>query len=197
MRITLIIFAVGSLSCSSDSKCIQTMFGVTCENDQDCRSEKEHFLYCNKTENANKCAFNEQVYMGHVYENWDCPGQQFSAVPWGDPVPTQLAASGLDCMRLCLQIKTCFGISVRSQSCYLKNDICFNQNNLVRAPQTIIGVLRIVREDYRCGCHYPFERERMNGSVLEWYPVCPGVTPMNSLSVRYACCSKKGLCEEC
>ncbi|CAG7830594.1 unnamed protein product [Allacma fusca] len=140
---------------------------------------------------------NEQVYMGHVYENWDCPGQQFSAVPWGDPVPTQLAASGLDCMRLCLQIKTCFGISVRSQSCYLKNDICFNQNNLVRAPQTIIGVLRIVREDYRCGCHYPFERERMNGSVLEWYPVCPGVTPMNSLSVRYACCSKKGLCEEC
>ena len=78
-----------------------------------------------------------ETYIGHVTQNVDCEGKEFSAEPWSNPVPEGLIEFGVDCMRICLHVNTCFGITVLDSQCYLKNEKCFE--NLKLRDGAIIG----------------------------------------------------------
>lgn len=40
---------------------------------------------------------------------------------------------------------------------------------------SFISVLSVTREDYHCGCHYPFTRRSSDGEILSWDSDCPEV----------------------
>ncbi|CAL8106860.1 unnamed protein product [Orchesella dallaii] len=101
-------------------------------------------------------------------------------------------AQGVDCMRLCYLTETCFAISVVDYKCYLKNEKCFTSLQPVQGA--LFGVLSATREDYHCGCYYPFRRRSSKGEILSWDSDCPESQLDRN---PYRCCSEKGLCVKC
>jgi len=198
VKVTFLILAlILGISESEGKQCIDSKIGSPCFYDEDCFQHKENHLYCNKTGQVNICAFQIETYASRIATDKDCPGLEFSAEPWSDPIGNEEGLenpkiTGLDCMRRCLFTETCFAAVVLDHQCYLRNDKCMV--NLRAAPGATLGVLSIVREDFHCGCHYPFIRRRSNGEILSWEPDCP-----ESQSDRspYRCCSQKGLCIRC
>lgn len=69
------------------------------------------------------------TYASQSEANRDCPGAEFSAESWSNPVSDDWMTDvqGVDCMRLCYLTETCFGISIVQSKCYLKNEKCFPQ----------------------------------------------------------------------
>lgn len=74
------------------------------------------------------------TYASQSEANTDCPGSEFSAEPWSNPISADWMTNvkGLDCMRLCYLTETCFAISIFNQKCYLKNEKCFSHLKPVR-----------------------------------------------------------------
>ncbi|ODN06017.1 hypothetical protein Ocin01_00718 [Orchesella cincta] len=178
---------------SSSATCIQSKVGSSCSSDSDCFQFDERHLYCNKTHGANVCAFQVQTYASQSYELKDCPGEVFSAEPWSNPISDDWISNslGVDCLRLCFLTETCFAITIRESRCYLKNEQCFTN---LQASQALFAVLSVTREDYHCGCHYPFTRRSSKGEILSWDSDCPESQLDRN---PYRCCSEKGLCVKC
>ncbi len=80
-----------------------------------------------------------ETYAGQAEADKDCPGLEFSAESWSDPIGIELMknTTGVDCLRWCYFTETCFGVVVRDDKCYLRNDKCFG--NLRNAPGSLLG----------------------------------------------------------
>lgn len=111
--------------------------------------------------------------------------------------------------RMCLHVQTCFGATIVGNDCFLKNEKCFTnlkpregalvggncqQQQPIFLPKTgwnnnfiYVPVLNVVREDYKCGCHYPFTRKTSAGEILTWNPECPAVCIIHSYSLLSNC----------
>jgi len=198
VKVATVLTLIFVISEGEGKQCIDSKIGSPCFYDEDCYKYKETHLYCNKTGQVSMCAFQIETYASRIATDKDCPGLEFSAETWSDPIGNEEEGvehpkiTGLDCMRRCLFTETCFAAVIRDHKCYLRNDKCLV--NLRPAPGATLGVLSIVREDYHCGCHYPFIKRRSNGEIISWDPDCP-----ESQSDRnpYRCCSSKGLCSPC
>ncbi|OXA52075.1 hypothetical protein Fcan01_13746 [Folsomia candida] len=195
-KVLLIITVFLSLCMSGGAKqCIDSKVGSPCLTNEDCFYYEEFHLYCNKTRGVNICGFQVESYAGQAEVDRDCPGEEFSAEAWSNPVGDDVMldnSTGIDCLRWCYFTETCFAVVVRDHKCYLRNDKCFS--NLRDAPGAVLGVMSVLREDYHCGCHYPFTRKRSNGHRLSWTPDCPESQLDRN---PYRCCSPKGLCVKC
>lgn len=80
-----------------------------------------------------------ETYAGQAEVGRDCPGEEFSAEPWSNPISDEVLdnTTGIDCMRWCYFTETCFGVVVVDHKCYLKNDKCFA--NLRDNPGAVLG----------------------------------------------------------
>lgn len=81
-----------------------------------------------------------ESYAGQAEVDRDCPGEEFSAEAWSNPVGDDVMldnSTGIDCLRWCYFTETCFAVVVRDHKCYLRNDKCFS--NLRDAPGAVLG----------------------------------------------------------
>lgn len=51
-----------------------------------------------------------ETYAGQADVDVDCPGLEYSAEPWSDPIGEEFMdnSTGVDCLRWCLFTETCF-----------------------------------------------------------------------------------------